>query len=123
MNKILIIDDDSQICQTAQLCLEAPTNWQTWVASSGVDGLVLAESQQPDAILLDLIMPEMDGVATLHNLQTNPKTQSIPVILFTSIAQTIARHHLDQLPIAGLISKPFIVSELAGQIRSILETK
>jgi CheY-like chemotaxis protein len=120
MRKILIIDDDSKIRQTTQLLLEVMTGWETLVAASGQEGLALAQSKQPDAILLDVLMPDMNGVTTLQKLQANATTQSIPVILFTSMNQEVVQQKFAQLPITGIIPKPFEAHELVEKMRSFL---
>lgn len=120
MYKILIVDDDPSIRQATQLLLDIFTGWETLVAASGLEGLVVAQREQPDAILLDLTMPGMDGVTTLQHLQANPATQPIPVILFTSAAQLFEQELVARLPITGIIPKPFEATELVEQLRSLL---
>jgi CheY-like chemotaxis protein len=76
-------------------------------ALSGQDGLLLAETQLPDAILLDVMMPDMDGMTLFKVLQNNPLTKEIPVILLTAKVQPIDLKQFAQLGIAGVIAKPF----------------
>ncbi len=119
--RILIIDDDLGIRQIVQISLEAIANWGVLPAPSGLEGLALAQQEQPDAILLDLMMPEMDGIATLEKLKANPATQSIPVILMTAKAQRSSQHQFAQLALAGVIVKPFKAPDLVKQIKEILK--
>lgn len=84
--KILIIDDDDDIREATQLCLEIVGNWQIVTANSGKEGLIVAISQQPALILLDVMMPDMDGLETLKQLQVNDVTKDIPVMLLTAKA-------------------------------------
>ncbi len=84
MKRILIVDDEEDICQVVQASLEEFGGWQTVLAHSGQEGLTLAQAEHPDAILLDVSMPEMDGFEMFETLQGNPATQQIPVILLTS---------------------------------------
>ncbi|NEO85574.1 MAG: response regulator, partial [Spirulina sp. SIO3F2] len=75
--KILIIDDEADIRAVAQLSLEINHGWEVLTAPSGREGLVVAQDQKPDAILLDVMMPDLDGPSTWAQLQNNPLTQTI----------------------------------------------
>ena len=86
--RILIVDNEPSIQEVAQICLETVAGWEVSIASSGLEGLAAAEREQPDAILLDIMMPDMDGLDTFSRLQANPVTRSIPVILLTAKVQT-----------------------------------
>jgi two-component system, OmpR family, alkaline phosphatase synthesis response regulator PhoP len=94
--------------------------WDVSTASSGSEGVSIARINNPDAILLDVMMPDMDGIMTLKALQSNPKTQMIPVILMTAKTQLADRERFSQLGISGLISKPFKAMQLSDQISSVL---
>ena len=118
--RILVIDDEERIQEVVQTCLEILVGWEVLTASSGNEGLLIAQTQQPDAILLDVSMPGMDGLATLQRLQENPTTQSVPVILLTAKVQPADRERFAQLGIAGVIIKPFDPVQLASQVASAL---
>lgn len=118
--KILIIDDDEDILEVAQLTFEAVSGWQVFTATSGSKGINQAQLQQPDAILLDVMMPEMDGLATFYRLQANPTTQNIPVILLTAKVQSIDKRRFATLKVAGMIAKPFDPMKLTYQVEEIL---
>ena len=113
--RVLLIDDEDDIREVAQLCLEMVGNWQVLTASSGAEGIERAAKHQPDAIVLDVMMPEMDGAATFKGLLANPATQHIPVVLLT--ASPTDRDGLDKLKV---IRKPFDPMRLPGQIASAL---
>jgi len=81
---ILIVEDDTMISAMYQTKLSAE-GLEVLVADNGVDGLRLADDKKPDLILLDVIMPQMDGFAVLAELQKNIKTKKIPVILLTNL--------------------------------------
>lgn len=81
---VLIIDDDEDILFVAQSCLQLQGKWQVLTASSGTEGFTIAKQQQPDVILLDLIMPGVDGEATMKMLKNDIMTAEIPVILMTA---------------------------------------
>lgn len=117
---ILIIDDEEDVKEIAQMGLEMATNWNVITASSGKEGLRLAKSSQPEIILLDLMMPEWDGKETLRQLKANQTTATIPVILMTAKTQSAIASELAELDLAGVITKPFRPLELPGQIAQIL---
>ena len=118
--RILVIDDDEDIQDVAQVALEVVGGWEVITASSGIEGLSLAATEQPDAILLDVMMPDLDGIATLKQLKTNPATQTIPVILLTAKVQSSDRDRFAQLDIIAIIPKPFKTMLLANQVAEIL---
>ena len=118
--RILLIDDDEDIREVAQLALESVGGWQVLTAASGREGIAIATDEQPDAILLDIMMPDMDGIATFKNLQDHPKTQNIPVILLTAKVQTPDQRRFLDLGINTLIAKPFDPMNLADQVAGLL---
>lgn len=119
--RILVIDDEPGICQVVQVAFKVMTQWEVLLANSAQDGMAIAAAEQPDAILLDVMMPEMDGVSTVKVMQSNPKIQPIPIILLTAKAQAKDREKFAQLAIAGVITKPFKAPTLVNQVRSILQ--
>ncbi len=117
---ILIIDDEEDVKDIAQMGLEMAADWNVITASSGKEGLTLAATTQPEVILLDLMMPEWDGKETLQNLKANQSTSSIPVILMTAKTQSAIATELSELDLAGVITKPFRPLELPEKITNIL---
>lgn len=118
--RVLIIDDDSGIRKITQISLKAIADWEVLVAASGQEGMTIAQTEPLDAILLDVMMPGMDGITTLAHLQANPITQTIPVILLTAKAQVFEQQQLTALPVTGIITKPFKAPELVKQMRALL---
>jgi CheY-like chemotaxis protein len=118
--RILIIDNESYIQEVAQISLETVAGWEVITASSGREGLVKAEAEQPDAILLDVMMPEMDGLTTFQELQANPATQHLPVILLTAMVQSGERSRYTQLGLKATIAKPFDPLSLAQEVAQAL---
>jgi CheY-like chemotaxis protein len=114
--RVLVIDNEEYIREVAQICLETVAGWEVLTAASGQEGLGVAEAEQPDAILLDVMMPGMDGLTTFQHLQANPNTKKIPVILLTAKVQSSDLHHYRSIGIADAISKPFDAMELAGKV-------
>lgn len=117
---VLVIDDDLGIRTITQISLKAIANWEVLAAASGQEGIAIAQTEPLDAILLDVMMPEMDGITTLEHLQANPITQTIPVILLTAKAQVFEQQQLTELPVTGIITKPFKALELVRQICLLL---
>lgn len=117
MNKrILIVDDEAPIQEVIQGCLEELSDWDVSLASSGQEGLQLAHSIELDGILLDVSMSEMDGFAVLQALKADPETQTIPVVLLTARVQASDRAQFAELPIVGVIQKPFDPLTLVDQV-------
>ncbi|MGC1394433.1 MAG: response regulator [Coleofasciculaceae cyanobacterium] len=119
--RILIIDDENDIREATQVCLEVTGDWEVFTASSGSEGLVTAAAELPDAILLDVMMPGMDGLTTFQELQANPITQHIPVILLTAKAQSSEQRRFTQLGVAAVIIKPYDPFSIADQVSQALE--
>ena len=118
--QILIVDDDTDIQAVAQMGLMMTTPWSVLLATSGSEGIEIATVQQPDAILLDVMMPEMDGIKTLERLRSQPTTRQIPVIFLTAKAQASDRRKLYAAGADGMITKPFDPTTLASQIAGFL---
>ena len=104
---ILVIDDEPDIREVVCLVLEELGGWQPDQAGSGQEGLAKAGAQPWDAILLDVSMPDMDGVAVFKELQVRPSTRAIPVILLTARVLKSDIDRFTELGVAGIIAKPF----------------
>lgn len=119
--RVLVIDDEDDIREIAEATLELTEEWEVLAANSGAHGVAIAQAMQPDAILLDVMMPDMDGPATLAELQRNPATKEIPVIFLTAKVQTADRRRFTDLGVRGVIAKPFDPLLLGEQVREIAE--
>lgn len=117
---ILVIDDEEDIRTVVNMSLELTTSWKITQASNGEAGIKLAKQLHPDAILLDVTMPGMDGPMTFKNLQADPATQTIPVLLLTAKVQSIDQKAFADLAVAGLLFKPFDPLRLAEEIAARL---
>jgi CheY-like chemotaxis protein len=120
LHKLLVIDDESDIREVASLSLQLTEGWTVMTANGGPAGTALALSMEPDAILLDVMMPDMDGPSTLRALQQQGATKSIPVIFLTAKVQAADRHKFMQLGVRGIIPKPFDPLTLGQQIKDVL---
>jgi CheY-like chemotaxis protein len=118
---ILVIDDEDDIREVATLTLELTCGWDITAAGSGRDGIALARTHHPDAILLDVMMPDLDGPSTLAALQDDAATRDIPVIFLTAKVQSSDRQRFHQLGVRGVIGKPFDPMALGGLVAGILE--
>ncbi len=120
MKRILVIDDDWAIGQIVQISLKAIAGWEVIIATSGQAGIDKALIENPDAILLDMMMPGMDGVTTLKHLREHSLFESLPIILLTAKVQMDEKQKYSELPIMGMITKPFTAPDLVQQMRSLL---
>lgn len=118
--RILLIDDETDIQTVAKIGLTLNTDWVVTTANSGEAGLEVAIATLPDAILLDVAMPGMDGLATLEALQKDSITAHIPIIFLTAKAQASDRRRLYDAGASGVITKPFDPTTLASQIAGFL---
>jgi CheY-like chemotaxis protein len=114
--RILIIDDDDDIREVAALTLEMVAGWDVVTANSGTNGIQRAQDENPDAILLDVMMPGMDGPTTFLELQKIPRTAKIPVILLTAKVQGADQKRFAALGVAAVLFKPFDPLTLAQQM-------
>ena len=116
---ILLADDEPDIRIIAEMSLAQVGGWTTHIASSGAQALELAAKHSPDVILLDVMMPEMDGMATLQALAANEATRNIPVIFMTAKVQSHEKQKYVGLGAIGVIPKPFDPMQLPTNIRQI----
>ncbi len=120
MRRILIIDDEDDIREVAALSLESVAGWDVMMASSGAEGIREAVKQQPDAILMDVMMPGMDGPTTFREMQKTPEIAHIPVVLLTAKVQGVDQRRFAGLGVAGVLFKPFDPLTLAEQMAQTL---
>lgn len=119
MTRLLVVDDDPMILEIAQFSLEM-VGWNVVTASDGHAAVEIARTELPDVILMDVMMPVMDGPTACLRLAEIPETAGIPVILFTAKVQRSEQREWADLPVAGVISKPFDPMQLAAEVRSLL---
>jgi CheY-like chemotaxis protein len=118
--RLLMIDDEEAIQTVVKFGVNMAAGWEVLAANGGKLGIDIAQRELPDAILLDVMMPEMDGIDTFKALQANPLTANIPVIFLTAKAQTVERRQFNDLGVSGVITKPFNSLDLPEQIAKIL---
>jgi CheY-like chemotaxis protein len=120
MRRILVIDDDADVRELTMLSIRHTTAWQVETADCGEDGIRSATSRPPDAILLDVHMPSMDGPSTLRHMQSHPLLANIPVIFFTGNTRPADTERLSGLGVTAILPKPFDPLTLAGEIAGVL---
>lgn len=115
------MDDEESIREIAQVSLETLGGWEVRTAASAQEGLELAAAQRPDAILLDVMMPGIDGPALVVKLQQMSDTRSIPVVFLTAKVQGKDRRSLESMAgVSGLLAKPFDPMTLAEDVSKVL---
>ena len=121
LRHILLVDDEDDIREVAALSLETVGGWRVSSARDGSSGVAMACAERPDAILLDVMMPGLDGAATVQRLRADSRTRDIPVIFLTAKTQAADRRRFAALGVAGTLTKPFDPMTLAEQIAAILD--
>jgi CheY-like chemotaxis protein len=117
--RVLHIDDDSDIREVVAMSLELDPGFAVRSCGSGAEGLADAAEYPPDVILLDVMMPIMDGPTTLAQLRRNPRTAGIPVVFMTARAQKRDLDHFKSLGAVDVIAKPFDPMTLAASVRDL----
>jgi CheY-like chemotaxis protein len=120
ISKVMVVDDDEDIRMLTALAMRKIGNWEVDTAASGEEALATARDQQPDVILLDAMMPGLDGLATMDKLRGDPVTATIPVIFLTARVQAHEIETYLAKGALGVIRKPFDATALPAEIRRIL---
>ena len=118
--RVLVIDDEEDIRTVAQVSLEMFGNWEVLTACCGAEGMEMAAREQPDAILMDVMMPDMDGPTTFQKMQQDEAIRGIPVILLTAKVQGPDRKKFLDLGVSGVLAKPFDPTTLATEVAAVL---
>ena len=118
---ILIVEDDDAIREVTQLTLETVGGWRVISAPHGTAGLELARTHQPDAILLDMMMPDLHGLEVFEELQADDRTSDIPVVLVTALMNVPGTTPAwEGYALHGVIAKPYDPISLCDQIKTLL---
>lgn len=117
--KVLVIDDEDDVRYVAQVSLGRVGGMEVFVASTGEEGLALARKERPDFILLDVMMPGMDGAATFQAIRAAPETRAIPIVFLTAKAAPFEVRRLEDLGAKAVILKPFDPMSLAADLRAM----
>jgi CheY-like chemotaxis protein len=117
--KIITIDDEAPVRLLIRQCLRRE-NCDVFEASNGREGLDVIRDVIPDLILMDVTMPEMNGIEALQAIRTDAALAHIPVLLLTGFKDTEQLHQALQLPYTDLLPKPFHVSDLKARVQKLL---
>ena len=118
--KILIVDDEPHMLRVTELSIKKG-GYQIVIGRNGKEALELAAREKPSLIVMDVSMPEMDGLTALTQLKANPETAKIPVIMLTVRGQAMARQQAEQSGAAVYLTKPFSPSQLLAEVKRLLE--
>ncbi len=118
---ILCVDDEADILSIAKLSLETVGGFRVSCCSSGSDAIQQIEGIAPDLVLLDVMMPNMGGPATLELLREMPSNANMPIVFMTARVQPAEVQAYLDMGASAVISKPFDPMELPGKVRGILE--
>lgn len=116
--RALVIDDDPDLLVLVRRTLEFTAGWQVQTAPSGTRGLELARAEPPDVVLVDLMMPDMDGYEVCRRLKADAATAAVPVVLLTA-RREVDEDRLAGIGAAGFVLKPFQPDELARRVREL----
>ena len=119
--KILIVDDDLEVRRIVRHALTVGGGFDVVEADGALPALRKAVEERPDAILLDMVMPEIDGLGLLRLLKVSPSTSRIPVVLLSTVSALSDVGRLLRLGAAAVLSKPFVAVELAASVRNALK--
>lgn len=123
IKSVLLVDDEPDIRTIGAMSLRRVGKWEVRTASSGTEAIALATESVPDLILLDVMMPELDGPATLEALRKLPALAAVPVVFMTAKVQAREVERWLAIGAIGVIRKPFDPMTLPNEIRSLVGAK
>lgn len=118
--KVLIVDDEPNVRRLSRTILSK--KFDVCEAEDGKQAIDIAIAQQPDVILMDMMMPQMDGLTACYAIKNNPATKSIPVIMVTAIGFELNIKLSQQMGANGYVTKPFSPQDLLGKIALVMST-
>jgi CheY-like chemotaxis protein len=118
--RVLLVDDEEDIRKIGNVSLAAIGKFETLLAANAEEGIEVARAEQPDVILMDMMMPGMDGLSALAALRAAPNTAQIPVIFITAKVQPSEVEHYLEMGAIGVIRKPFDPMSLSSQVVDLL---
>lgn len=119
-NKVLVIDDDKSINELIKINLEL-AGYQVIQAFNGIDGFQKVKQEMPNCIVLDVMMPEVDGYTVAQRVRQNPETSDIPIIMLTALSQLNNKVLGFDIGVDDYLCKPFEVEELLVRVRALLK--
>jgi CheY-like chemotaxis protein len=118
--KILIVDDEPNVRRLSRTILAK--QYEVFEAEDGRQAIEMANAKKPDVILMDMMMPKMDGLTACHVIKTDEATKSIPVIMVTAIGFELNIKLSEQMGATGYVTKPFSSQDLLGIVGQVMET-
>jgi CheY-like chemotaxis protein len=118
--RLLIVDDNDD--EREMLCAALGAHFDVIEAADGMDAYALACAERPEAIVLDIAMPILDGWEVLRKLRTNGDTTSIPVVVFTALEVDAVRTNADAFGVSAIVRKPIAPAELGAVIRRVIRS-
>lgn len=118
--RILVVDDSRVVHELARIALQTIGGWELLSVESGAAAVGVAVAEQPDAVIVDVMMPDMDGPATVRSLRETAETRGLPIIFLTGHHDPDELDRLAALDVAGVLRKPFELTTLAGDIAAML---
>jgi len=117
--RVLVVEDSAVIRRLIDVCLR-PANVEVVMREDGPGALEAAVSEAPDLVVLDIGLPEMDGWEVLDRLRSDPRTDSLPVLVLTAHAEEESRKRANEGGADGFVTKPFQPDVLRGEILKIM---
>lgn len=117
VQRILIVDDDRELLDMLRLALR-PLGYTVYTATAGESAIEKAQRLRPDVIVLDLLLPGINGYEVCERLRHQPTTEDIPIIIITALPGDFPRLASMELQVQGFLNKPFHVHELVTQLQS-----
>lgn len=119
--RILVVDDSRVVHELARFALETIGGWEMLSADSGAAAVELAAVERPDAIVVDVVMADMDGPATVRALRDQAQTRDVAIVFLTGADDPAECARLAAMDVSGVLHKPFDASALAGEIAALLD--
>jgi two-component system alkaline phosphatase synthesis response regulator PhoP len=116
--KVLIVDDEPNVRRLLHSILSK--NFEVFEAEDGRQAIEMANTQKPDVVLMDMMMPKMDGLTACHMIKNDPATKSIRVIMVTAIGFELNVKLSQQMGASGYVTKPFLSEDLLNKIAQVL---
>ena len=120
MNKILVVDDDIAINELIKINLEM-TGYEVFSATDGIKGFALCKQELPDLVILDVMMPDVDGYTVAKYIRENPSTKNIPILMLTALGQLEDKVKGFDIGVDDYLVKPFEIEELKVRVRALLK--
>lgn len=120
MNKILVIDDDDAINELLKINLEL-FGYDVLTAKNGIEGFALTKQELPDLVVLDVMMPEVDGFTVAKRIRENPETKTIPILMLTALGMVQDKVKGFDIGVDDYLVKPFEMDELRVRVRALLK--